>query len=114
LSSHPDKNKAEHASETQFQLIHEAWTVLRESVSRKNYDKTLQVHESLVKVLPLLSEVDLDDMHYDDLKSCYSYPCRCSGEFKISEAQLEEGIDTIQCNNCTFAIKILYEPQNSN
>jgi hypothetical protein len=58
----------------------------------------------------LFAEVDLDDMEYNEEKLEYSLACRCRGEgFKITEEQLEQGIDRTACGTCSLLIKILYE-----
>lgn len=61
------------------------------------------------KELPLFAEVDLDEMQFDEQTGIYSTACRCSGKFEITEADLEKGIDTIQCGTCTLIIKVQYQ-----
>jgi hypothetical protein len=59
--------------------------------------------------MPVFAEVDLDDMAFDEETATYSYPCRCSDKFVVSEEELEQGVDTLGCNSCTFVIKLQYE-----
>ena len=65
-------------------------------------------------------EVDLEDMTFfesDDDPSAesstgggyYVWNCRCSGSYVITEEQLEQGFDVVQCELCSLAIRVLYE-----
>lgn len=82
---------------------------------------------------PVDDVVDLDDMDYDEgskhtsplLRSyvvtryspdldtqLYSWACRCSGNFEISETELEEGFDVITCSLCTLSVRVSYTVVN--
>lgn len=39
----------------------------------------------------------------------YSHPCRCSGTYIISVAELEDGIEVIQCDGCSERCRVEYE-----
>ena len=79
------------------------------------------------------AEVDLDDMEYNE-GSCpyviiiiiiilnnillffyeietrsYSILCRCSGNYIITEQDLEKGATVTECTNCSLNIHVLYE-----
>ncbi|KAJ1931508.1 hypothetical protein EC988_009763, partial [Linderina pennispora] len=54
-------------------------------------------------------EVDLDDMDFDEDTLVYSYPCRCSGQYSIGEADLEAGRDMAPCSDCSLKVRVLYE-----
>jgi hypothetical protein len=56
-----------------------------------------------------LAEVDLDDMEYDEAGACFSWPCRCSSRFIVRECQLEEQLDTFECDTCALKIRVLYD-----
>eukprot|EP01046_Picozoa_sp_COSAG06_P053112 COSAG06_NODE_9104_length_1985_cov_1.864263_2_plen_130_part_00 len=56
-----------------------------------------------------LAEVDLDDMEYDEAGACFSWPCRCSSRFIVCECQLEEQLDTFECDTCALKIRVLYD-----
>lgn len=63
---------------------------------------------------PIHEEVDLDDMDYiesteDGNEGYFTYPCRCSGSYLVNESQLEDGVEFIGCNQCSFVIKIIYQ-----
>lgn len=50
-----------------------------------------------------------DDENDESEPSHYTHPCRCSGTFTITTAQLEQGIDLIQCDGCTERCRVEYE-----
>ena len=39
----------------------------------------------------------------------YSIPCRCSGNYIITEQDLETGATVTECTNCSLNIHVLYE-----
>lgn len=55
------------------------------------------------------AEVDLDDMEYNEDEASFSLVCRCSGDYVITEDELEAGIDVVGCNNCSLRIRVLYD-----
>ncbi|RMX50117.1 hypothetical protein pdam_00002810 [Pocillopora damicornis] len=57
---------------------------------------------------PVSDEVDLDDMEYHEDTESYSSVCRCSGEYVISDSDLENGHNIVCCSNCTLSIRVLY------
>ncbi|KAI7900648.1 uncharacterized protein BX663DRAFT_517114 [Cokeromyces recurvatus] len=106
LEHHPDKSKSN--DDTRAHRILKAWEVLRNPTSRKNYDIELQSQRNK-KDLAIGAEVDLDDMEYNEDEGSYSYVCRCSGDYIITEEELNEGIEVIGCNNCSLKIRVLYD-----
>ncbi|OBZ87076.1 protein DPH4 [Choanephora cucurbitarum] len=107
LQHHPDK-RSENEDDTQAQRILKAWDVLRDSSSRKEYDIELEIQRNK-KDMAISAEVDLDEMEYTEEEKTFSLVCRCSGEYLITEDELEEGIDVIGCNNCSLRIRVLYD-----
>lgn len=41
--------------------------------------------------------------------SFYSHPCRCSGTFTITTAQLEAGEEVVQCDGCSERCRVEYD-----
>eukprot|EP01089_Gocevia_fonbrunei_P002271 TRINITY_DN12260_c0_g1_i1.p1 TRINITY_DN12260_c0_g1~~TRINITY_DN12260_c0_g1_i1.p1 ORF type:complete len:146 (+),score=17.67 TRINITY_DN12260_c0_g1_i1:163-600(+) len=108
LILHPDKNKMEDTT-AKFVLLQEAWKVLQDDEQRRQYNSD---NNNFVEMpdLPVFAEVDLEDMKME-VKSdntFYSYPCRCGDYFKISEIELENGIDLAPCTNCSYTLRIHY------
>ncbi|XP_070567246.1 dnaJ homolog subfamily C member 24-like [Ptychodera flava] len=114
MKYHPDKNTCKVSSEEQenstehFVKIDKAWKVLGDRDARKEYDARLFEMEMSQK-LPVNSEVDLDDMEHDEVTGCYSYQCRCGGEFVIGDEDMTEGVEVVSCNVCTLCISVLYQ-----
>ena len=58
---------------------------------------------------------DLDDApsrDYDDEDrepDYYTYPCRCSGQFKITLAELEASVSVVGCEGCRERCRVEYE-----
>ncbi|KAI9473580.1 MAG: DNAJ heat shock N-terminal domain-containing protein [Benjaminiella poitrasii] len=92
----------------QLILEHHPDKLLRNPTSRKNYDIELQSQRNK-KDLAIGAEVDLDDMEYMEDDGSYSLVCRCSGDYIITEDELNEGIDVVGCNNCSLKIRVLYD-----
>ncbi|KAI8064449.1 DnaJ domain-containing protein [Gongronella butleri] len=107
MQHHPDKQGSRDNDEY-AQKILQAWDVLRDVEKRKAYDIELQLREHKTKVV-INEEVDLDEMDYDEEKREFQLLCRCSGTYTITEDELEDGIDTVTCNNCSLRIRVLYE-----
>lgn len=48
-------------------------------------------------------------MEYNEDEKSFSLVCRCSGEYVITEDELETGIEVVSCNNCSLRIRVLYD-----
>ncbi|KAG0234818.1 Diphthamide biosynthesis protein 4 [Actinomortierella wolfii] len=114
LQHHPDKiqqrqeeNKDIESSVT-LQDIKEAWECLREPAQRAFYNTSLKA-QKLRENGQVNDDIDLDDMDFDEESGSYTSPCRCSGEYVISEAELELGVDTVMCSTCSLIVRIHYE-----
>lgn len=57
---------------------------------------------------PLNVVVDLDDMEEQDDGVSYRYPCRCSGAYVITTADMDAGRDLVGCSLCSLRIKVLF------
>ncbi len=120
LKSHPDKaspeqsgnGKASESTEHVNRVI-EAWTVLSSENAKRDYDRLLVQEAGTADASTAAHahyEVDLDDMTFSLSASCYTRECRC-GEldgYQVTEEQLEEGYDVIQCTACSSTIHINY------
>ncbi|CAI2173345.1 15467_t:CDS:2 [Funneliformis geosporum] len=78
-------------NERKIELIIKAWQILKDPELRKVYDeelKAIRLNQDEI----YNSEVDLDDMEYNEETKSYSIPCRCSGYHIITEHDLEQDI----------------------
>ncbi|KXJ11036.1 DPH4 homolog [Exaiptasia diaphana] len=113
LKVHPDKaDKKLSASEKEanlhhYHMINKAWKILGDEEKRKQYDKGLR-EETLLQEWPVNAEVDLDDMEQNEETCSFTWKCRCSGQYVITEQDLEKGQNIVCCSICTLCIKVLY------
>ncbi|EIW72986.1 hypothetical protein TREMEDRAFT_24284, partial [Tremella mesenterica DSM 1558] len=120
LIHHPDKSSPNHppipaasnqrpflaqngSTRIDFRLLNEAKYVLSDPHRRAEYDATLIIHQGQgggeeEEVEGLEKEVEY-----------WTYPCRCSGQFRITREDLEEGVDVVGCAGCGEWVKVLYE-----
>ncbi|KAI1300118.1 Diphthamide biosynthesis protein 4 [Mortierella claussenii] len=121
LIHHPDKQQQQHQQQEKeqgqssseptripLQDIKEAWECLRQPAQRAFYDSSLKAMRLRANG-QVNDDIDLDDMDYDEDSGSYSLPCRCSGEYSISEDELELGVDTVVCSTCSLIVRIHYE-----
>ncbi|KAG2207214.1 hypothetical protein INT47_012267 [Mucor saturninus] len=107
LKHHPDKN-TQQANQDQSHAILKAWEVLRDTTRRRAYDIELECQRNK-QDMAIGAEVDLDDMEHNEAQQSFSMVCRCSGDYVITEDELEVGIDVVGCNNCSLRIRVLYD-----
>ncbi|KAI8320747.1 DnaJ-domain-containing protein [Martensiomyces pterosporus] len=114
---HPDKQNSSNqlpsqstkdANPIQFHQLSLAWETLGDQIKRREYDRQRSEVQSKARGV-VQDEVDLDDMDFDEQTLAYSYPCRCSGNYIISEDDLEAGRDMAPCSDCSLKIRVLYE-----
>ncbi|KAG0018650.1 Diphthamide biosynthesis protein 4 [Podila clonocystis] len=114
LIHHPDKQQQKQSGQPPshelipLQEIMEAWECLRMPAQREFYDSSLKAMKLRANG-QVNDDIDLDDMDYDEESSVYTSPCRCSGEYVISEDELELGVDTVVCSTCSLIVRIHYE-----
>lgn len=108
LRYHPDKNDVHHSPEL-FQSIEEAWRVLGNEESKKDYDAQLkQLNLEDMSIL-LFSRIKVDELKVcPDDEDVLTYTCRCGGDYKVHKSDLDEKNCTVQvpCQECTLVIEI--------
>lgn len=104
---HPDKNAAANGG-VEFHQISQAWEILGNVARRRDYDRSLEARQSKSRGV-VQDEVDLDDMDFDEPTLTYTFLCRCSGSYTVSEDDLEAGRDIAPCSGCSLKIRILFE-----
>lgn len=102
LSSHPDK--VENPNDETFLLIQKAWSVLKDPLTRKQYDAILSCHENTECLL--YDTVSLMDMEMNSSEGCYTYPCRCGGTYVLENSVSVPSIIVIGCDECSFSIQV--------
>jgi hypothetical protein len=71
------------------------------------------------RALNATSTISLDDFEYHEqvdnagggiiAKAHYTHPCRCSHELIISEEDLENGVELLDCTGCGERIAVGYK-----
>ncbi|CAG8439014.1 5774_t:CDS:2 [Ambispora leptoticha] len=98
-----------------IQRISDAWKTLKDPAARKAYDaqvKAAQLNAQNDGVVN--AEIDLDDMKYDKETFTYTLECRCSGQYIITEEDLENEIDIVACGGCSLRVRVLYDVVDDN
>lgn len=115
LKYHPDKqisqsNMEQSLTNEAFHKIDEAWKVLRDTETKRNYDAELKqqkfnekpiVHDTLTK----------DDFDFDANSQCYTHLCRCGAYFLLSteEQNNTNSCDEIfiECDECSLVVQLI-------
>ncbi|CAB4040046.1 Hypothetical predicted protein [Paramuricea clavata] len=111
LKYHPDKYDAESMTCTSdeakdyFYLIDKAWKTLSDSKTRIEYDAMLR-EQQLDQDWPVDAEVKLSEMEFDEAYKYYTWPCRCSGSYEITNENLSNGENIICCTTCSLTIRV--------
>lgn len=109
LSSHPDKDNKntdailQNHDDQAFLHIQKAWSVLKDPLTRKQYDAKLSCYEH--SECFLYDTISLTDMEIDS-EGFYTYPCRCGGTYvyEISDEVFSSVL--VGCNECSFSIQV--------
>ncbi|KAG1938161.1 Chaperone DnaJ-domain superfamily protein [Pimephales promelas] len=111
LKFHPDKQRldvSEGEAEQHLQRfidVDQAWKILSNEESRKEYNLQLRAHE-LKQSWPVDAHITLDDMNWDCDTECYTYGCRCGGEFILEKDDTLEMETVVCCNSCSLSIEV--------
>ena len=95
VQQHPDKG----GNKESFQLIQEAWSVLRDPSLRRKYDAEQLASDIKSFEGIIAAEVPLDDFEYDEVDEVYSYACRCGDFYEIEYEDLLDGVKILSCNS---------------
>lgn len=111
LMFHPDKQKpglSEGEAEQLLQKfidVDQAWKILSDEKSRKEYNLQMRACE-LKQSWPVDAHVTLDDMNWDTDAECYTYSCRCGGEFVLYQEDTQEAETVVCCDSCSLSIEV--------
>ncbi|KAK0466252.1 uncharacterized protein EV420DRAFT_817960 [Desarmillaria tabescens] len=114
LQHHPDKSTLRKEGQTQIDVtvIKEAYFILSDPVSRHRYDvEILQKRIRGPRPAQVISLDDFDEQPSinDSDHSVWTYKCRCSGVYTITDGEMELGHHSIACSNCSEVIWVGYE-----
>ncbi|CAG9762868.1 unnamed protein product [Ceutorhynchus assimilis] len=98
---HPDKGAL---SSENFLAIDKAYKILKDELSRKDYDSTTFASTCNQHSL-IYAELAKEDIRLDCEGRAF-YPCRCGEDFLIEKEHLEEPECVIECGECSNSILI--------
>ena len=108
LRYHPDKQKSSAAASYDIDLLRTAYQTLLDPSLRASYDQSQTSSSSKTRANQRPADfVSLDD--FEESEDAWTLPCRCSGTFRIDEAQLEAGVHIVGCSSCSEVVWIGYE-----
>lgn len=108
LLHHPDKNHIQLQNTVDISVIKDAYAILSDDKTRQKYDADLKSRPSSSGSRPA-ELVSLDVfVENDDLVS-WSFHCRCSGRYTITELQMDSDVHLIGCSNCSETVYVGYE-----
>ncbi|TKR60211.1 hypothetical protein L596_027495 [Steinernema carpocapsae] len=103
---HPDKiddveQLDESLADNLVTAVSKAWNLLKDPESRKKYDCWLREQRLKESRAVIGEEVKLCELDIDE-------PCRCGGYFEVSEAELDQIVDSalFDCAHCSLCLKI--------
>ncbi|XP_051978948.1 dnaJ homolog subfamily C member 24-like isoform X2 [Xyrauchen texanus] len=111
LTFHPDKQRpgvSEREAEQHLQRfidVDQAWKILSNEESRNKYNLQLRAHE-LKQSWPVDDHITLNDMNWDNDAECYTYSCRCGGEFILDKEEMQEAETVVCCDSCSLSIEV--------
>ena len=106
LRHHPDKQKPSAERNYDIDLLRSAYHTLSDPTLRASYDQSLSSSKTQRNQRPA-DFVSLDD--FEEQEDSWTLPCRCSGTFRIEEAQLEAGVHVVGCSSCSEVVWVGYE-----
>ena len=107
-------------SQNAFHLIENAWSVLRDSETRAEYNATWTQY-CLAQQWPIQETIhfsEFDATQGDDVSEVnemdrnyftYVTDCRCGGIYSIQGWQKSLKMDIVCCDSCSLSIRVLYE-----
>ncbi|XP_067902705.1 dnaJ homolog subfamily C member 24 isoform X4 [Heterodontus francisci] len=112
LMYHPDKQSADvpvgelEERVQRFIEVDQAWKILGNEETKREYD--LQRREvAMTQNWPVDAQVPLEDMNWIEADQCYTYDCRCGGEYVLSKEEAEENVFLLCCNTCSLSVEVL-------
>ncbi|XP_078077055.1 dnaJ homolog subfamily C member 24 [Mustelus asterias] len=112
LLYHPDKQSADvpvgelEECVQRFIEVDQAWKILGNEETKREYD--LQRRDvAMTQNWPVDAQVPLEDMSWIEADQCYTYDCRCGGEYVLSKEEAEENEFLLCCDTCSLSIEIL-------
>lgn len=105
LIHHPDKDLAAEGSFEKFLKISEAYSTLKDPVTRKEYDSK-RFEQSRRCQMIIHDTILRNEFTYDDSDKVNYHICKCGGWYILDEESTESEY-IICCDECSLAIKVI-------
>lgn len=102
---HPDKNAGDEVNLHLFLKIDEAYKVLKDPLTKKEYDSKLFQEKARCQMI-IHDTVDRTEFVYDENEEVFYHVCKCGDWYILDESSLEEEY-IISCDECSLNIKVL-------
>lgn len=93
--------------------IQDAYRTLSDPILKKQYDILLSTSSSSARHEgkgPRPAQIiSLEDFDEDAEAMVWTYPCRCGGDYKIREEEMERGVHLAGCGSCSEVVWVGYE-----
>lgn len=111
LCHHPDKNQEKEGNFDEFLKIDEAYKILKDPTTRKEYDSK-RFQESTRCQMIIHDTLNKREFLYDESNELHYHVCKCGGWYVLDE-QSEEDDYIICCDECSLVIKVLNKESQS-
>ncbi|GFS14435.1 DnaJ-like protein subfamily C member 24 [Elysia marginata] len=108
ISESDDSAMKHKVSDYDFVKIDKAWKILGDDDLRAQYDIMWQ-DRCLMQEHPVQETVPFDEFQFDVDEDFFTYPCRCGGEYLLTELERQLMCDFVCCDTCSLIIKIIYD-----
>jgi len=111
---HPDKSNLSSSTAACAEL-NKAWSVLKDSDSKKTYDEQIEQYDIDAEVT-IFETLNISDLENNEKEETFSYRCRCGGMFLVPKSMVVN-VDEIEpllfpCDDCSLFIKIMLPNTN--
>jgi len=108
LKNHPDRrNSSSILYNNKFQIIQEAWEVLRDTRNRLEYDQKLlqDVQRNRIRAF-VHEEYHISDLGYDPDFDTFVIDCRCGGGYCLERLAVIYPLVLLECDTCSLNIQV--------
>ena len=109
IKYHPDKNRD--CDNEKYLRLTEAWKVLRDEGSKREYDDSLRQHLAEITSMTFNEELELDELGFDEEEGAFYRDCRCGGLYLLAKCEVSsEASVVVGCDTCSLQILVLHDP----
>lgn len=106
LKHHPDKSTSHDKGLDTFLRIDEAYKILKDPLTRKEYDSRRFQESSRCQMI-VHDTVAKRDFAFDETNEVHYHVCKCGGWYILDEENPDEKEYIICCDECSLVIKVV-------